>query len=165
MQTLSTRLCEEISASEAFKEADTVLLYASTRGEPNLSPLAKLALKCKNSVAFPISKTDTCTLDFREIKSLNDLSEGAYKILEPSLTAPRAAITERTLCIVPALAVDKNGFRLGYGKGYYDRFLKSFIGYSVCAISSAHIVLSLPKDSNDVPVDDIITETGVIHKK
>ena len=164
-QTLSARLCENICASEYFRNSDTLLLYSATRGEPDLSMLANVALECGKKVAFPISQTDTCTLDFRTVNSLDELKEGTYKILEPTDNTPHAEISEKTLCIVPALAVDKNGFRLGYGKGYYDRFLRNFTGYSICAISSEHFISDLPKDNNDVPVDAIITETGVIHKK
>ena len=165
LKKLSECLCAGICKTEEFKNADTVLLYSATRGEPDFSAVANVALSEGKNVAYPISQTESCTLDFRTVSSLSELWTGAYGISEPLTSAPNAVITEKTLCIVPALAVDKNGFRLGYGKGYYDRFLKNFAGYSLCAISSEHIVENIPKSDNDVPVNGIITETGVILKK
>jgi len=162
---LSLALCDVICESVEYKNADTVLLYCATRGEPDLSSVAENALKSQKKVAYPISRTDTCTLDFKEIFSLNDLFEGAYGIFEPSDSAQTAILTEQTLCIVPALSVDQNGFRLGYGKGYYDRFLSTFIGTSACAVWSELLSKELPTDDTDIPIDIIITETGVVHLK
>ena len=64
-------------------------------------------------------------------------------------------------CVVPALALDENGFRLGYGKGYYDRFLRDFAGTSVCALLNGFSCKVLPHDENDIPVNITIFETGV----
>ena len=116
-------------------------------------------------VAFPISQTDTCTLDFRFVNSIDELQTGAYGIFEPRENAAKATFTERTLCVVPALAVDKEGFRLGYGKGYYDRFLCDFKGLSACALLNGFSCESLPHDENDIPVNIIIFETGVVKAK
>ena len=162
---LSRLICEFICQMPEYKASDTVLLYASTRGEPDFSQIAKNAFVQNKCVAYPISRVDSCTLDFRKISSLDELNAGAYGILEPSDTAQVARLTEKTLCIVPALSTDKNGFRIGYGKGYYDRFLSSFPGISICALWSELISDELVHDENDVPVDIIITETGVVHHK
>ena len=164
-QIIDAELVSQISALDEFKQCDTVLLYASTKNEPNLSRLALLAWELGKCVAFPISLTDTCELDFRLIDSLTDLKSGAYGIYEPTSDLPVVTITEKTLCIVPALAIDSLGFRLGYGKGYYDRFLKKFKGISLSAIDSRFTVDTLPTYQTDIPVDIIITETGVIHHK
>ena len=157
----SAGLCEHIISLKEFTRADTVLIFAPTRNEPDLSGVAHKAWELKKRVAFPISRTADCTLDFRAVNSMNELAVGAYGIFEPSENAAPATPTERTLCVVPALAVDKNGFRLGYGKGYYDRFLKNFKGTSVCALLSEFSCNSLPYDENDIPVDITIFETGV----
>ena len=162
---LDAELVNQISALDEFKQCDTVLLYASTKNEPNFSRLALRAWELGKGVAFPISLTDTCELDFRLIDSLTDLESGAYGIYEPTADRPVAAFTEKTLCIVPALAIDSHGFRLGYGKGYYDRFLKNFKGISLSAVDSRFTVDTLPTYPTDIPVDIIITETGVVHLK
>ena len=145
-----------------YADADILLLYFPARSEPDLTPLARLAWRDGKRVAFPISRTDSLTLDFRIISSLDKLSTGAYGIPEPCENAPRATLTERTLCVVPALAVDRDGYRLGYGKGYYDRFLSSFVGRSLVAIHSSLVCERLPRNDTDIPLNTIITETGAI---
>ena len=161
----SAILCAHIEELDAFLSADTVLIYSPTKNEPDLTAVAQKAWAMGKNVAFPISLTDSCTLDFRVVGSPDELQGGAYGIYEPSKDAPKATLTERTLCVVPAMAVDKNGFRLGYGKGYYDRFLKDFSGTSVCALLNDFSCENIPHDENDVPVDITIFETGVVKAK
>ena len=159
----SLRLCEEILSLEQFASADVVLVYYPTKNEPDLLPVANAALALGKRVAFPISNTADLTLTFGEITSIDQLHTGAYGIPEPEANLPK--LTKNSLCIVPALAADKQGFRLGYGKGYYDRFLADFDGASVCALPDAHLCDKLPTESTDIPVDIIITQTGVIYTK
>ena len=158
----SKSLCDGIAMLKDYADADILLLYFPTRSEPDLTTLAHLAWRDGKQVAFPISRTDSLTLDFRIVSSLDELSAGAYGIREPDESAPRATLTERTLCVVPALAVDRGGYRLGYGKGYYDRFLSSFVGRSLVAIHSSLVCERLPRNDTDIPLNTIITETGAI---
>ena len=157
----SAALCTHILALDEFGEADTVLLFAPTRNEPDLTGVALAAWQKGKNVAFPISRTSDCTLDFRKVNAMAELEVGAYSILEPSESAQTPTITDKTLCVVPALALDENGFRLGYGKGYYDRFLRDFAGTSVCALLNGFSCKALPHGENDIPVDITIFETGV----
>ena len=161
----SARLCSGIAMLKDYADADILLLYFPTRSEPDLTALAHLAWRDGKQVAFPISRIDSLTLDFRIVKSLDELSVGAYGIREPDESAPRANVTERTLCILPALAVDIDGYRLGYGKGYYDRFLAQFAGKSALAIHSSLVCERLPRLTTDIPTQTIITETGAIRHR
>ncbi len=161
----SQALCHGIEMLDEYKNSDTVLLYFPTRSEPDLRDVAEHALNGGKKVALPISNTETCTLTFCEVSDLDELSPGAYGISEPSNTAKTAALTQKTLCIVPALALDRDGYRLGYGKGYYDRFLEKFNGITVCAIFSELLCDRLPRLDTDIPVKIIITETGAIRLK
>ena len=158
----SKSLCDGIAMLKDYEDADILLLYFPTRSEPDLTALAEIAWRDGKQLAFPISRTDSLTLDFRIVSSLDEMSSGAYGISEPRENAPRAALTERTLCVVPALAVDRDGYRLGYGKGYYDRFLSSFVGRSLVAIHSSLVCERLPRNDTDIPLYTIITETGAI---
>ena len=159
--TYADELCKYIASLPEYKCADTVLLYFPTRSEPNLTPLFDKAIADGKLVAFPISRTEDNVLDFRSVDKLDELVRGAYGIREPSDSASAAPLSERTLCIVPALAVDADGYRLGYGKGYYDRFLYSFAGASIVALHSSLVCARLPRLATDVPIKTIITETGV----
>jgi 5-formyltetrahydrofolate cyclo-ligase len=158
----SARLCNGIATSDDYKNADILLLYFPTRSEPDLTPLAEIAWHDGKQVAFPISRTDSLTLDFRVVSSLDELCEGAYGIREPDGDAEETIVTERTLCVVPALAIDRDGYRLGYGKGYYDRFLSTFKGRSLVAIHSSLVCERLPRLDTDIPIKTLITETGAI---
>ena len=158
----SKSLCDGIAMLKDYEDADILLLYFPTRSEPDLTLLARLAWRDGKRVAFPISRTDSLTLDFRIVRDLDELAAGAYGIFEPRESAPMAALTERTLCVVPALAVDRDGYRLGYGKGYYDRFLSSFVGRSLVAIHSSLVCERLPRNDTNIPLNTIITETGAI---
>lgn len=164
-QKYSELLCNGIEALKEYKDADVILLYFPTRSEPDISPLADIARRDGKKIAFPISVTKDCTLDFRFISSPDELEIGAYGIREPRADAERATLSDRTLCIVPALAVDADGYRLGYGKGYYDRFLSAFKGNAVVAIHSSLVCERLPRNDTDIPIKTIITETGAIRLK
>ncbi len=158
-------LCQSIASLSVFEKCDTVLLFSPIKNEPDLLSIAKLAFKVGKRVAFPISLSETCTLDFRFIQALDELTAGTYGINEPTESAPKASFTKNTICIVPALAFDKKGYRLGYGKGYYDRFLKDFEGTSIGATLEKFVCDKLPTNDTDVAIDIIITERGVIHLK
>lgn len=161
----SLTLCENIAKLDEYAKAETLLLYFPTRSEPDLTSLFQMAKNDGKQVALPISEKESSTLDFRLIASLGELSAGAYGIREPQDSAPRAELGRRTLCIVPALAVDRDGYRLGYGKGYYDRFLSTFAGDAIVAIHSSLVCDRLPRYETDVPVKTIITQTGVLRPR
>lgn len=165
IKVYSAQLSKLLCMSEEFKNADTVLFYYPTRNEPELFEAMTVATAAGKNIAFPISVTDTLTLDFRKVSSPDDLICGAYSISEPRTDAEKATFSKNSLCVVPALAFDKKGFRLGYGKGYYDRFLSSFPGVSVGLCFDGFLSDSLPTDDNDIAVNILITNTGVFEKK
>ena len=145
-----------------YRNATLLLCYYPVRGEPNILHLARHALKEGKELAFPVSDPDSCTLTFRKVTSMQQLIPGAYDIPEPDETCPAVTDFSGALCIVPALSFDRSGYRLGYGKGYYDRFLCDFPGVSLGLAYSYCLTDRLPTDSHDQPVDRIITEKGVL---
>ncbi len=159
---LDASLVAHLLTTKEFQNARLLLLYAPLSDEPNLLPLADAAWHEGKQVAFPISEIASHMLDFRTVFSPEELCKGAYGILEPPLTAPTATIASDTLCIVPALAFDKEGFRLGYGGGYYDRFLSAFQGTAIGLCYSDLLQSELPRDQYDRAVTLLITEKGVL---
>ena len=151
-------ICEAVTSLSCFRFADTVLLYAPVGSEVNVKKIAHRAYECGKKVAFPVCNTEAHEMTFRYVSSLDELSAGSYSIPEPSADAEIFSQTPHALCIVPALAFDKNGFRLGYGGGYYDRFLKAFDGVALGVAYDSLITESLPKGIYDMPVDIIVTE-------
>ena len=157
---LNKRLFEKTAELRIFKEAETLLCYYPVRGEPDILPLARYALELGKKVAFPISHVSDIRLSFHVISNLSELTRGTYNIPEPSEAATEITDFSESLCIVPALAFDKEGHRLGYGAGYYDRFLSSFNGVSIGLAYSQFYVDKIPFDKHDASVNIIITEDG-----
>ena len=158
----NSKICEHLLREILAHVADTVLTFSPIGNEPDLDPLARELMARDIAVAFPVSCTNDTHLEFFTVSDLSELRDGAYGIKEPSQNAPRAVCTRRTVCIVPALSFDKRGMRIGYGKGYYDRFLSEFEGLSIGVVFSEMLSDTVPHDEHDIPVDMIITEGGVI---
>ena len=91
--------------------------------------------------------------------SLDDLKPGTFGVREPDADKSRLYdCTGRPICIVPGLSFDRWGYRLGYGKGYYDRFLTRYVGWTVGLCYSECVQYKLPHGRFDKPVDRLITE-------
>ena len=154
-------IIKRIAASECFKNARELLLYAPVGSEINLLPLARAAQMQGKRIAFPRCDTESTTLRFYYLEPNARLVSGAYHIPEPPADAPLCVPTQHSLCIVPALTFDLSGARLGYGKGYYDRFLADFPGVAIGAVYSALLVRRVPTEPHDLPVSMIFTEIGL----
>ena len=96
-------------------------------------------------------------LIFRYINDFNDLEPGSFSVPEPKVCCPIAKITDLTVCITPAVCYNKQGFRIGYGKGYYDRFFSenNCVKIGLCY---EDFITDFSPDENDVAVDMIVTE-------
>lgn len=148
-----------------FKSANTILFYVSKANEVETREMIKDALNSKRVVVPIIEKRKRLTLS--EIHSLDELEKSTFGVFEPKKEFVRPLRPENIdLIIVPGIAFDINGNRIGYGQGYYDRLLKRtrtipFIGLAC----ESQLVLKIPCDSQDVPVHKIITEKRVIECK
>ena len=145
-----------------YRDCKTLLCFYPIGSEPNLLTIAEHALACGKSVAFPRCDTQSTFMTFHTVTEIAALFRGAYGIYEPSVDAPIAPNKRDTLCLVPALAFDQNGYRIGYGKGYYDRFLADFAGSSLGITYAVCLCDSLPIYPTDRAVDLILTEKGEI---
>ena len=152
-----------MAKSECFQNADVILLYFPIKNELSPLPIIDTAIKMGKKIAFPICNTQSNTLTFRVINSIDELIPSHFGILEPLLSNESPILTERTLAIVPAIAYSKEGHRLGYGKGYYDRFLRDFEVTSIGFSYSALVLDSLPLEAHDIPLKMIITESEVLY--
>lgn len=155
---LICKSCEELLE---FCEAECVLLYCAKGSEADIQALFEFALENKKTVAFPRC-IDRENMAFHSVKSLSELEVGSFGIKEPPSHAPLChPVGERVICFVPALAYDLDGYRLGYGGGYFDRFLSDFSGTSVGVTFDACLTERLPRDEHDIKTDYIITESQV----
>lgn len=142
-----------------FREADVVLTYVSKEIEVDTVEIIRAVLEQGKRVAVPRCIPDTFRMEFFEIESLQELEKGMFGVLEPVPSRSRSLAAEgKCLCIVPGLSFDSQGFRLGYGKGYYDRFLTNFQGATVGICYAGCVRWNLPHGFYDRPVDVLITE-------
>jgi len=155
-------LCEQILSLPCWDEAKILLAYHPLGDEPDLRPVVQWALEKQMTVAFPVCDPETSTMVFRAVRSLDELQIGSYGIFEPTEACPVLEDFDGALCLVPALCFDRQGFRIGYGKGYYDRFLSAHAVMTVGATYHALIAESLPCEPTDKAVSILITERGIL---
>jgi 5-formyltetrahydrofolate cyclo-ligase len=145
------------------READIVLTYVSTEIEVKTLDFINALLNQGKKVAVPKCLNDKGDMDFFIINSLNDLEDGYFGVQEPNPEiAQKAFVTENSVCVVPAFSFDEKGYRLGYGKGYYDRFLSRFPGKTIGICYEENIRDSLMHGKYDRPVGLIVTEKRIV---
>jgi len=146
---------------EEVQRANSILLYYPHKNEVNTLPIIEELLKTKKVVLLPkVKDHDIIPI---QISDLSGLKRGYAGILEPEGEA--FPVEDIDIVVVPAVAYDLRGHRLGYGKGYYDRLLKRIKGLKVGLAYDFQVVEKLPVESHDVPVDLIITPTRTINTK
>lgn len=156
-------LTDKILSLPEFESAQCVLLFASVGSEVDTWGVFSECIRQNKKVYFP-KCIDEGNMEFFRAASKNDFTVGKYGIPEPTSDEKYTFHSKDDLSLIPALAVGKDFSRLGYGKGYYDRFLKNFKGISVCPIYSEQLCESVPTDEFDIPPKIIITPTDLIRR-
>lgn len=151
---------EALIGSPLFQEADCIALYSPTRGEVETAGLFSVARQARKKVCYP--RVEGERMAFIVVDSLSDLVRGTFGLLEPQegLSVP---VADLELMVVPGVAFDRSGHRLGYGKGFYDRELHA-VGFSGVLIGLCYefqLLGQLPAEPHDVPVDCLVTEQGL----
>ena len=156
-------ICRAIRASSLYAGANTLLLYAAIGSEIDLFPLFDAAMRDGKRVAFPrCDKTEKGKMNFYLVRDPADLLPGMYGVREPKEDCPLLTDGGTALCLLPGYAFTPDGFRLGYGGGYYDRFLASFAGISAGVCYDRLILPSLPCEPTDRRAAHLFTERGQI---
>lgn len=158
-QKFDSEIADRFLSLTEYKNCDTLLAYISKDIEVGTEKIVKSALSQGKTVAVPRCNTNDCTMDFYQIKSYDDLQKGAYGLLEPDVSrCKKLTDFENSVCIVPGLAFDCEGYRLGFGKGYYDRFLQRFSGVKVGICYKECVTWQLPHGRFDKAVDIVLTQ-------
>ncbi len=145
-----------------YSSAKTVFVYVSTDIEVDTRGIIAQAFADGKRVAVPYCVPNTRIIEFYVINSIDELSPGTFGVLEP-VPDPDKRITdwEKSICIVPGLCFDFNGYRLGFGKGYYDRFLSEYTGVKVGICYSSGVRGHLHHGRFDRTVDVLVTEKNI----
>ena len=150
-----------VLALPGWRDAECVFIYVSVRTEPDTHALIRAALAAGKRVGVPLCSAPG-EMDAREIASLEDLLPRAYGLLEPSEGAPVVRPEEFDLAIIPCVAADERGCRLGHGGGYYDRYLPQMRCPRVCLCRGRELLPEVPTEPTDVPMDMVITEDKIV---
>ena len=154
-QQRSLMICERIVASPQWKQWQKIALYQSFRNEVDLSPL--LGLSPAKEYYFPKIDARAKTMSFHKLLD-GTFEKNSWGLEEPDGGGETLIPDALTLIIVPALAFDRQGHRLGYGKGFYDRFLADHPIPTLGVCFSEFLLKKLPVESHDIPVQKIISE-------
>lgn len=153
-----------VTAMPRWRQAERVFLYLSVRGEPDTLALARAALAEGREVLAPVCTEREGEMEFFSFSDLAALRPGKWGIPEPdpALCRPAGEWESKTdICLVPGIAFDRRGYRLGYGKGYYDRFLAARKIHAVGLCREEFFLPQLPAGSHDRRVGFVATEAGV----
>jgi 5-formyltetrahydrofolate cyclo-ligase len=163
LETMSRNICRRFTHLPVVKDCSAVMIFLSFGSEINTDYLIEWLWQQKKKVLVPLCKPETREMDIISITTFADLEPGYFGIREPKRgLLPPVAREAIDLVVVPAVAFDRRGYRVGYGGGYYDRFL---VGMDVPRIGlafSCQIVAEVPVDEYDLAVQGIVTEKEYI---
>ncbi len=159
----SEAIVQKVLQTNEYRESQNILLYADYCHEVMTRALFEDALLHKKRVYFPKSDGLTNTMEFYQVVSVTQLYEGYKGIREPKEDVAKRFLwkpCEDTLAIVPGVAFDMQGYRVGYGKGFYDKYFCDKRPITMMALAYANQItdVSIPVDLHDIRMDKIITE-------
>ena len=169
-EKMDRKICNKFYESKYYRDAKNIFIYISYDSEINTKEIINKALIDNKKIYVPRTEFKTRLMDAVKITSLDNLIESEYGILEPSAEEPHIDPNVLDLIVVPGVAFDRNGGRMGYGAGFYDRYFKKISEdkmKKIVKLALAYdfqILEDVPMDEQDVPVNYIITEKEFIHR-
>ena len=152
----SKRIHENLKKNSSFIDAKNIACYSPIGSEVNSHDIMLNILEQGKNLLLPRIIDDN--IQFYIVPNLEKLEKGSFEIMEPKDSCEKAKKIDCVL--IPTVGASKLGVRLGYGKGYYDRFLSSTNAVKISLTYSKQIVKSIPSDSHDIKIDWIVTEDG-----
>ncbi|MBN7774383.1 5-formyltetrahydrofolate cyclo-ligase [Clostridium aminobutyricum] len=159
-QAADEKIAHHIIALEEYQSSKTLFCFVSTEDEVNTYPIIRHALSVGKRVCVPkcISKG---FMQAFEISGTDCLEKGSYGIMEPNENCPMIISADIDFCIVPCMSCNTKGQRLGYGGGYYDRFLSNTVFPSAVVCREKLTCEDIPTLDQDVRISIVITEAGI----
>lgn len=156
---LDKALTERVLGMEEYKACETLFIFVSSPIECDTRQIIADALRRGKRVAVPRCADKAGKMAFYYIHSFDDLSRGTFGLEEPDpQTCERVTDLSSGFCIVPGLCFDLEGYRVGFGKGYYDRFLDAFGGVTAGICYTKYTEKQLPRGAFDRHTDILVTE-------
>ena len=160
-RSMSHEIYKRLIALELDRDYDNILLYSAIRNEVNTDEYFACLINKAKRIYYPRVCGDE--MSFYRVRCLEELNCGSFNINEPDMTHEYTEADGRALMIVPGLGFSYTGYRIGYGKGFYDRYLSSFtkrdtvmavgVGYDFQLLGNVTF-----EDEYDVPLDGVITD-------
>lgn len=157
-KSLDIDIASRLLCSREYADASLILTYVAKKDEVETRGIIHAVLANNKKVAVPRCEAEG-KMSFYYISSLEELRESPKGIMEPDPeTSQKVTDMSGALCIVPGLSFDPEGNRLGFGGGYYDRFLSSFQGITAGLCYGSFIKWGIPSEDHDVPVKVLVTD-------
>ena len=153
----SRKLCDVMRAQPVWQRSRHVLLFAPLADEPEITPLIDDAMLRKLIVAVPRFNSERGRYFAALLTARAAMDPGPFGALEPDAGSPAIPLNQLDLVLVPGIAFDLAGRRLGRGKGFYDRLLTEVSGHKCGVAFDEQIVAEVPEEPHDVRVDSILT--------
>lgn len=155
----SKQIQKNLSRLDVFKQAKSIASYYPIGSEVKTQEVMQEVLSEGKTLSLP--KVNGENLEFRKVTDFGNLEKAGFGIMEPKDWC--SVVEDIDVILVPTVGIARNGIRLGYGFGYYDRFLKKTSAKTIALTYAKQIVKSIPFSENDVRVGWIVTETGCIN--
>lgn len=163
---IESSLHTSIFQASLWKSANVIGITCSQSFEWNTFPIIEKAWLEKKIVTIPKSYPNNNQMKFFQINDKKELVRGYANILEPDVNKANMMDEQRIdLLFVPGLLFDWAGYRIGFGGGYYDRFLQQFKNPTVSLVSDFQMIDRIPRDSFDIPVQYLVKKEGWIKTK
>ena len=162
----STTICARLRGLPVWRDAGAVLLFAPMPEEPDLWPLLAEALAAGKTAALPRFNAAIRNYRAARVRDLpGDIVTGHFGIREPAVRCPEIFLSRFDLVLVPGVAFDREGRRMGRGRGYYDRLLAEVRGVKCGVAFAEQMVEAVPAGPSDVRLDFLVTPAGGVRVK
>lgn len=158
---LDFKIANNVRKLYQYGPCKTVMIYVSTPIEINTVPIIQMAFADGKRVAVPRCIPGTRKMEFYYITSLDDLEPGSFSVMEPKDDMPMLTDFDKCLMIMPGIQFDTNGYRIGYGKGYYDRYMAKYTGFSAGLCYDWELRRHLCHGRFDRPVSAVVTDNHI----
>jgi 5-formyltetrahydrofolate cyclo-ligase len=160
-QQKSAQIRQYILNADFFLNAQKILFYSALPEEVDLDPLIAEAAKLDKDCYLPCLNPSSVGFSAGRFSSFNELILGKYRIKEPQASCEKIDPAELDLVLVPAVGIDQEGNRLGFGTGYYDRFLINTQSLKIATVYNCQLISQIPTEDHDVKMDGVVSEQGL----